>query len=94
MYVETRPDLVRIADNMEREYPNMTRECAMKWAQKVLDDIAAKAKGFVPPDVPNPYANAIPVKTSKATVPVRADKPVDEFQQGLIEAFNATESQH
>jgi len=89
------PEQIRIADNMNREYPGMSREDALNRASQILTGIANRAKGILVPDRPNPYQTAIPPKkntpeqTPIRTNPARATVGAkDLYQQGMIEALN------
>lgn len=83
--VSLTPDETRIADNYNREYPQMSREQAVARAKKVLADIAGRGKELPPVIVSKPVNQHItaPKPVSRAT-----PDTTDAFRDGMMEALN------
>lgn len=82
------PDETRIADNYNREYPQMSREQAVAKAKQVLADIAGRGKELPPVFVPKPVKRE--VEARKPPKPVSRARPdtTDAFRDGMMEALN------
>jgi len=83
----------RIATNMEREYPNFTRQQAVSRATEIVDGIKARQAGITQPDRPNPYSQPIPqekrIKQAIAEHSKDLEARRDDYADGLMEAINA-----